>query len=205
MATFQSTPGSEEPGDRVPPGFGNRPTVSIHARLRGAGRRWDHAGPCAVHRFQSTPGSEEPGDVSDGPRPRLPGCFNPRPAPRSRATSTVAVRNGKRGCFNPRPAPRSRATGEFPCVDVVSVVSIHARLRGAGRLAYRTRLRCTSRFNPRPAPRSRATEQFLHRRSHGDGFNPRPAPRSRATRPRRRRSNRPRSFNPRPAPRSRAT
>ena len=44
--------------------------------------------PVARTQFQSTPGSEEPGDMQSAIAliPRRT-CFNPRPAPRSRATS----------------------------------------------------------------------------------------------------------------------
>ena len=60
---FDSPMASEEPGDAV---------------VLGA------IGPAGA--FQSTPGSEEPGDGA-GPDARAPDSrFNPRPAPRSRAT-----------------------------------------------------------------------------------------------------------------------
>ena len=53
--------------------------VSIHARLRGAGRH-DGGGPGAPLRgFQSTPGSEEPGDTSAETQPSNPRRFQSTP------------------------------------------------------------------------------------------------------------------------------
>ena len=60
---FQSTPGSEEPGDAQDDGS----TITVSG-------------------FQSTPGSEEPGDITTDDLPTGGTRFNPRPAPRSRAT-----------------------------------------------------------------------------------------------------------------------
>ena len=60
---FQSTPGSEEPGDTI--------------------LRWAEGLPL---KFQSTPGSEEPGDLRANLLLSTQTSFNPRPAPRSRAT-----------------------------------------------------------------------------------------------------------------------
>ena len=154
---FQSTPGSEEPGDSLAlsptpntKSFNPRPAprsratvkgrsrrkhrvVSIHARLRGAGRQGSAIGFNTSNPFQSTPGSEEPGDNTLVPVTQLPTGFNPRPAPRSRATIILGFPGAGKAGFNPRPAPRSRATRcESPALTAGGV-SIHARLRGAGR------------------------------------------------------------------------
>ena len=132
---FQSTPGSEEPGDCSGPasrcgarfGFNPRPAprsrathvvavvvrdqrVSIHARLRGAGRLGTPSASGNVESFQSTPGSEEPGDLPQQP------ADHPDPL--------VSIHARLRGAGRPGHA-RRRSDGIG--------VSIHARLRGAGR------------------------------------------------------------------------
>ena len=229
LDTFQSTPGSEEPGDPTSAvsrsglkGFNPRPAprsrathregygesrdaVSIHARLRGAGRPRCEIVCASVATFQSTPGSEEPGDLLRLQLTCWYQRFNPRPAPRSRATEEgrkavsgvrVSIHARLRGAgrphpqvkalripgsFNPRPAPRSRATVSGTDLGTQVPVSIHARLRGAGRLlAASDWLSCQT--------------VSIHARLRGAGrpprrqtwttttcFNPRPAPRSRAT------------------------
>ena len=203
---FQSTPGSEEPGDS--PGrrslrpcwsFNPRPAprsratmsfqaarihrpVSIHARLRGAGR---HHKP-ASHRFTR--------------------CFNPRPAPRSRATlsdgetydgcrfqSTPGseepgdVDIGNTGahwvCFNPRPAPRSRATPIIPALLKGISVSIHARLRGAGRPRRARAGRVRREFQSTPGSEEPGDAKPSAAAGASAGFNPRPAPGSRGADP----------------------
>ena len=111
VQTFQSTPGSEEPGDVARTVSSARIVVSIHARLRGAGRRG--VAEC-IH-----------GDD----------CFNPRPAPRSRATSRRIAKmrptkfQSTPGSEEPGDVAPLRAWIGFP-------VSIHARLRGAGRRTH---------------------------------------------------------------------
>ena len=111
----------------------NQQQVSIHARLRGAGRRRRRLWRRLLKEFQSTPGSEEPGDSRRVTFAPLGWGFNPRPAPRSRATSRGPQGRWRSGRFNPRPAPRSRATRRRREHRIADGVSIHARLRGAGR------------------------------------------------------------------------
>ena len=131
---FQSTPGSEEPGDQKSWDTPPRDRVSIHARLRGAGRPWSSRSLNALF------------------------GFNPRPAPRSRATS-VYILSCSPGAF--QSTPGSEEPGDKALIDdkPFDAVSIHARLRGAGRLWSMLNFGHNQCFNPRPAPRSRATHR----------------------------------------------
>ncbi len=85
-------------------------------------------------------------------------CFNPRPAPKCRATVRVRSSPPPPGGFNPRPAPKCRATPAAGRHRLLRLVSIHAPHRSAGRpegagLYHRD----SGGFNPRPAPKCRAT------------------------------------------------
>ena len=74
IAAFQSAPRSVERGDRT---------------LDECERNVDHE-------FQSAPRSVERGDnASEHADPRMPQCFNPRPALSSGATHAVDVRAGR--------------------------------------------------------------------------------------------------------------
>jgi len=131
--------------------------------------------------------------------------------------------------FNPRPAPKCRATPKRHSRTGSCEVSIRARHLNAERPSRNALALCSWRFNPRPAPKCRATIMRFGMWGFPWGcFNPRPAPKCRATcatftlaypgcvsirarhlnAERHRRSSAPARaarFNPRPAPKCRAT
>ncbi len=137
---FQPTPRSEEQGDQLLAGVPVPQRVSTHAPLRRAGRRLGVAADDALI------------DVSTHAPLRRAG----RPSPRTRSP-------GRPRC-NPRPAPKSRATSPRAWSHHDQPVSTHAPLRRAGRPRDTARNPGGRRFNPRPAPKSRATSWVVIRR-----------------------------------------
>jgi len=154
---FQSTPGSEEPGDIWPAQVSHSGVVSIHARLRGAGRRGRIALRPNGCRFQSTPGSEEPGDSNGLGHVGL---------------IDVSIHARLRG------AGRQDRAGAACARDPVS---IHARLRGAGRTATHFDATAPAMFQSTPGSEEPGDMSFTSAMLASLCFNPRPAPRSRAT------------------------
>ena len=225
---FQSTPGSEEPGDIWPAQVSHSGVVSIHARLRGAGRRGRIALRPNGCRFQSTPGSEEPGDsnglghvglIDVSIHARLRGAGRQDRAGAACARDPVSIHARLRGagrplptsmlpprrCFNPRPAPRSRATchSHQPCWRLC--VSIHARLRGAGRQASRARRQRRRRVSIHARLRGAGRPLDYHFTVTVDEFQSTPGSEEPGDTNTTTVSGVTTGFNPRPAPRSRAT
>jgi len=177
---FQSAPRSEERGDTTPHflEFMGR-GVSIRAPLRRAGRSAISGGNVALTLFQSAPRSEERGDHHTMPGSRGFPSFNPRPAPKSGAIWRCLGNFERQYCFNPRPAPKSGAMSNTPALVALSVVSIRAPLRRAGRFFYGQEYGYGGLVSIR-APLRRAGRWAGVDRSRGGSccFNPRPAPKS---------------------------
>ena len=201
---FQSTPGSEEPGDPAIIAVGSLVVVSIHARLRGAGRPNMGAMSLSAWKFQSTPGSEEPGDRRGKMQRRWRHSFQSTPGSEEPGDQGRASRYAAAVLFQSTPGSEEPGDATRPRQCSSVLVSIHARLRGAGR---RVRMKCQRprcRFNPRPAPRSRATGS-LGLLSDVQAFQSTPGSEEPGDRERWRGAEWESGFNPRPAPRSRAT
>ncbi len=131
---FQSTPRSEERGDRRAYEFATfRPNwfqSTPRSEERGDANR--SCATCIGAGFQSTPRSEERGDLAGRAFPIATWCFNPRPAPKNGATCDIRLKT-YRQCFNPRPAPKNGATRRGRPLQASADVSIHAPLRRTGR------------------------------------------------------------------------
>ncbi len=130
---FQSTPTSEEVGDRRSHG-GSRVGAGFNPRRppkRSATR--PQRRPPGIPWFQSTPTSEEVGDHQ-----------------------VAVVLAGSFG-FNPRRPPKRSATCALPRVTRCVSVSIHADLRRGRRRRSRTQATGPNGFNPRRPPKRSAT------------------------------------------------
>ena len=92
------------------------------------------------------------------------GCFNPRPAPKCRATLYAYARSIPTARFNPRPAPKCRATDPARKVWEVMIVSIRARHLNAERLVAGWLIRIAHRVSIRAR---HLDAERLRRRAHG--------------------------------------
>ena len=141
QATFQSAPRSEDRGDSRTPARTSSPTcfnprpdpktgatcpherprrchqVSIRAPIRRPGRLSGFTRTPRTSSFQSAPRSEDRGDARALANSGSRSGFNPRPDPKTGATSGSLRIHPRGSSFNPRPDPKTGATRVGPRRD----------------------------------------------------------------------------------------